>query len=200
MTERLDGGRLLLALGAAALLVALFLDWYGPGALGIGSPITAWTAFEITDLLLALISLAALAGTFAAAVPAARLPAPPPGAAPILGAAAFVLVAVNVIDVPPAANGASLETGAWIALGAAALMVVGGVLTVTRVSFVMTLTPREQPTGENPAVEDEPAYEADLPEEEAVEMEETSAPGEDTPIEAEDTQPMPIDEREGPPA
>ena len=195
MIERIDGGRLLLALGAAALLVALFLDWYGPGALGIGSPITAWTAFEITDLLLALIALAALVGTFAAA----RLPAPPPGAAPFLGAAAFVLVATNLIDVPPAANGASLETGAWIALGAAGLMVIGGVLTVTRVSFVVTLTPRERPTGENPAVEDESAYEADLPEEESVEMEEAPVPAEDAPIEAEDTQPMPIDEREGRP-
>src|SRR5215211_3047640 len=133
MTERLDGGRLIAAVGAVALLVSLFLDWYGPGELGLGSAITAWTAFEITDLLLAVIA----------------------NAPPILGGVAFALVALNLIDVPPAAQGASLETGAWIALGGAALMLIGGVLAVTRVSLVVSLAPRGRSGNDEAPLEDE---------------------------------------------
>ena len=48
----LSAGPILLAIGAAALLVSLFLNWFKP-------ELTAWTAFEIVDLLLALIALAA---------------------------------------------------------------------------------------------------------------------------------------------
>jgi hypothetical protein len=180
MTERFDGGHLIAAVGAVALLVSLFLDWYGPGELGLGSAITAWTAFEITDLLLALIAIAALLGMAALTIPSAPLPEQPGNAPPILGAAAFILVALNLIDVPPAAQGASLETGAWVALGGAALMLIGGVLAVTRVSLVVSLTPREPPAGGAPVEEDEPApYGVDLGSEA---------------IGAEDTRTMPADE------
>ena len=41
---------MLLALGALLLLVSLFLDWYGP--------LTAWNAFEVTDVLLAALAIA----------------------------------------------------------------------------------------------------------------------------------------------
>jgi hypothetical protein len=154
MTERFDGSRLLIVIGSLALLVSLFLDWYGPGELGLGSAITAWAAFEITDILLALIALAALAGAVAAIAPESRLPVAPTSAPPILGGAAFVLVAVNLIDVPPAATGASLEPGAWIGLAGSALMLIGGILSVTRISLVVTMTPRESPAEEEEEEED----------------------------------------------
>jgi hypothetical protein len=53
LTRRFDIGPILLALGAALLLVALFLKWYGP--------LTAWNAFELTDILLAALAVAAWA-------------------------------------------------------------------------------------------------------------------------------------------
>ena len=181
MTERFDGGRLIAAVGAVALLVSLFLDWYGPGELGLGSAITAWTAFEITDLLLAVISIAALLGMAAITIPSAPLPQQPRNSPAILGGVAFVLVALNLINVPPAANGASLETGAWIALAGSALMLIGGVLAVTRISFVVSLAPRER-TADRPPVEEEPGpYGVDLGSEA---------------IGAEETQPMPTSEEE----
>ena len=49
-----------MGLGALLLLVSLFLDWYEPD-------VTAWEAFEVLDLLMAALALAALvaaAGAF----------------------------------------------------------------------------------------------------------------------------------------
>lgn len=175
MSERVDGARLLAAVGSIALIVSLFLDWYGPDALGLGSPITAWTAFEITDVLLAALALAVLLGAVAAIVPGARIPGPPGNLPPILGAAAFVLVAINLIDDPPAANGASLETGAWIALAGAGLMLIGGILGITRISLAVTVAPRERPTADSAAVDEPASYDVDTMEADAVEDEDTQA-------------------------
>src|SRR3954467_557744 len=54
MPERINGGQALVAIGAIVLLVSLFLSWYEPG-------LTAWTVFEVWDLVLAAICVAALA-------------------------------------------------------------------------------------------------------------------------------------------
>jgi hypothetical protein len=143
MPERIDGGRLLLALGAVALLVSLFLHWFKP-------ELTAWTVFEIVDLLLAAIAIAALIGVIADAAPGTGLRAPPPGAAPVLALTALVLVVATLINHPPAAVGRSLDTGAWVGLAGAALMTLGGLLGVGRVSVVITRRPREQGSDPNP--------------------------------------------------
>ena len=45
MPERINGGQALVVVAAIGLIVSLFLDWYAPG-------VSAWTAFEIVDLLL----------------------------------------------------------------------------------------------------------------------------------------------------
>jgi hypothetical protein len=214
MSERIDGGRLLLTVGAVALLVSLFLDWYGVGGSGFGSEATAWTVFEIVDLLLAAIAVAALVGAFGPVVPRAGLSAPPPNAAPVLGGVALLLVVLNLINLPPAANDASLETGAWIALGGAVLMAAGGILGIARVSLVVTLSPRERrarteapapsAAGEPALFEDEPET-VDEPEplaepepldEEQVDLEEEFEPG--MPADADETRPLPVDEEEPP--
>jgi hypothetical protein len=57
MPERINGGQALVVLGAAALIVSLFLHWYEPGR-------SAWTVFEVWDLALAAIGIAALAAVF----------------------------------------------------------------------------------------------------------------------------------------
>ena len=57
----------------------------------------------------------------------------------------LLLVAVNVASKPPAANGADIEVGAWLALAAALLIVAGAFLTRTSVSLVVSTAPRERP-------------------------------------------------------
>jgi hypothetical protein len=138
MPERINGGRALVVLGAVALIVSLFLDWFGPGR-------SAWTVFEALDLLLAAIGVAALA---AAADPVGRGGGPAPLAVPgrwlpVLGAAALIIVAGALINHPPSARGSSPELGAWIALAAAGALILGGILSGARVSLVITLNPRE---------------------------------------------------------
>jgi hypothetical protein len=52
MTRRFEVGPILVALGAALLLVSLFQDWYGP--------LSAWEAFEVVEVLLTGLAVAAL--------------------------------------------------------------------------------------------------------------------------------------------
>ncbi|MEJ7876879.1 MAG: hypothetical protein WKF62_09470 [Solirubrobacterales bacterium] len=150
-----DGGRLIVALGAVMLLVALFLDWYGSGR-GVDDGFSAWTAFELVDIILALLALAAIA---AALEPMARGTSRIPdtvGAA--AGPAALLLVIVSILNFPPAAQGfeGELKVGAWLALAGAAIMCAGALLALNRVSLVVT--PRDgqvphTPSPTRPSVE-----------------------------------------------
>ena len=133
MTRSIEAGPVLVGLGALVLLVSLFLDWYQPH-------VTAWDAFEIVDLLLAALALAALAGAVGAIRPDATVVGRHwlPG----IVLAAVVVVAVQIIDGPPGMVGEP-DTGAWLALGAAAVMAVGTLLTLGRVSFALTVEGRD---------------------------------------------------------
>src|SRR5215212_2891274 len=109
MTRRFDIGPLLVAIGAIAVFVALFLDWYGDR--------TAWESFEITDLLLAALALTAL-------VAAAGMLAPEVALVhrrwlPGLAVATAVVVVVQLLDPPPPVGGADPQEGAWVAFGGA---------------------------------------------------------------------------------
>ena len=137
MPERINGGQALVVVGAIALIVSLFGDWFQPG-------LTAWTVFESIDLLLAALAVAALAIAVSGAIsPKGSLAALAPRWLPVIGIAALVLVVAALVNHPPAAIGRSADTGAWVALGAAAALTVGGILGATRVSLVITLRPRE---------------------------------------------------------
>ncbi len=173
----MDGGRLVVALGAILLLVALFLDWYGSGRGGFGDEaISAWTAFEIVDLLLALLAIAAIVG---ALEPLARgTSRVPESAGAVAGPAALVLVLVSIINKPPLLQVADidLEVGAWLALAGAAIMCAGALLALNRVSLVVTTRAASPRTpGHRPA----PPIERAAP-----------APGEDT--RASETQTRPL--------
>jgi hypothetical protein len=124
-STRVSAGALVAGLGAILLLISLFLDWFEPG-------LTAWDTFEIVDLLLALIALAALAA--AAASLDLRVPLDDRLLLP-LGGAAALLVVHALVDHPPAAIGADPAEGAWLALAGALLLLLGGLLTVVRVSL-----------------------------------------------------------------
>ncbi len=133
-----DAGTLVAAAGAIALLVGLFLDWYSPGSGGAFEGASAWTVFEIVDLLLAVLAIAVLLAVLSALAPGGSLPELPSATVAVAGVAALVLVTVSLVDDPPAASGASLEEGIWISFGGAVLMVLGAVLERSRIRLVVT--------------------------------------------------------------
>ena len=134
MTRRLELGPLLVALGALLLLVSLFLDWFDGG-------ITAWNVFEVWDLVLAVLAIAALMIALGRLAPEIALLEA--GALPFVAIAALVIVASQIIDRPPAAADLARASGCWIALGAAALQLFGALLTLSRVSFAINIEGRD---------------------------------------------------------
>jgi hypothetical protein len=134
MTRRLEAGPLLVTLGALLLLVSLFLEWYT-------GEVTAWQAFEVWDLLLFVLALAAILTGLGLATQEAEffdrrfLPG-------IVGAV-VVIVAAQIIDPPPPADGQDPDVGAWMALGGALVMLAGAVLTLGRVHLALTVEGRD---------------------------------------------------------
>jgi hypothetical protein len=123
-----------LGAGAAgvALLVVLFLPWYG-GAVGTGvvsygpgsgaPTATAWQAFAVVDILLAL--AAAIAVALVLVTVAASGPAKPVALSVIstvVSAIAVLLVLWRVLDPPE--PGFMRHYGAWLGLAAALLLFV----------------------------------------------------------------------------
>jgi hypothetical protein len=133
MSRRFEVGPILVALGALVLLVSLFLDWYGA--------LTAWEAFEVVEVLLGSLAVAALVIAVGQLMPDLEyierrwLPA--------VVLAVAVLVAAEIVDPPPAAGGEEPATGAWLAFGAALVMFLGAVLTFGRVRFAVSVEGRE---------------------------------------------------------
>jgi hypothetical protein len=132
LRERFDAGTGLVAVGAVLLLVSLFIDWYDPGG-------DAWAVFETLDLALAaaaICGLLALAPRFGTGGLGRALP--------LITAAAFAIVIVQLIDPPPAARDSDIATGAWLALGATALMAAGALLTAASISVTVDVRGRER--------------------------------------------------------
>ena len=128
-------GDLLVLVGAIVLLVSLFLNWWS-GPTGEIS-VSAWTALEIADLVLAALGVIAIILV---------LPASPgnvnfnkAGAAwlPWLGPIAILVIGASLIGDPPSVNGLSLAVGAWIGLGGAVMLSVGGFLRRVGVSIAI---------------------------------------------------------------
>jgi carbon starvation protein CstA len=126
----IDAGAAAAAGGAVLLLVSLFLDWYGNDGHGY----SAWTLFEVIDLLLAGIALMAISTFISRSGIEPRLPQAP---LVLLGGAATVLTVSQLIDAPPAValGEFDIQTGAWLALAGSALLLAGAFMSVARVSF-----------------------------------------------------------------
>jgi hypothetical protein len=132
LRERFDAGTGLVAVGAVLLLVSLFIDWYKPGG-------DAWAVFESLDLALTaagICGLLALAPRFGTGGLGRAMP--------IIACAAFVIVAVQLIDPPPAVSDSDLATGAWLALAATALMAGGALLGAASISVTVDVHGRER--------------------------------------------------------
>jgi len=133
--HRIDAGSGLVAVGAAVLLVSLFLDWYEPGR-------NAWSTFEVIDLALAGLAVAALVGAAGAPGPSAAMVR----WGPLVSLAAFVLVVAQIVDLPPDVDGGR-EAGVWLALAATLAMGVGSALAVASISVTVDVKGRDRGPG-----------------------------------------------------
>jgi hypothetical protein len=128
-------GPVVAALGAVLLIVSLFLDWY--------EGLTGFTVFEFIDLLLVGLGLVTLI-TLAEAMGVIRAGLRP-GLPLALAVLALLIVLSQVVNDPPAVagpGGRDQDTGIWLALGGAALMVAGAVLATARIAIAVE--PRER--------------------------------------------------------
>jgi hypothetical protein len=132
----MSAGTLLAALGALALLVSLFLDWYEPG-------LSAGTVFEIVDVLLAVIAFLVLLAAVGEAS-GRHLGVETDRLLPLAGIGALLLVLVSIVNNPPAAQGLDKAVGAWIGLAGAILIGIGAFLALRRISIVISTRPRER--------------------------------------------------------
>jgi hypothetical protein len=118
----LKPGDWLAGVGGAVLLVSLFVDWYTVG----GRNLTAWRAFSIIDVLLALVALLGLSLALTTAV--RRTPALPVALGVIgspAGALASLIVLIRIVDPPGPNDLVGLCAGVWVGL-AGALAVAAG--------------------------------------------------------------------------
>jgi hypothetical protein len=144
--RRIPIGSLVGAVGALLLLVSLFLDWYGD--------LSAFTAFEVLDLVLATLALAALVVLAEPLGVGVWLP----GVRPLwLGLGAAAVIVSQMVNQPPVADALRLELGAWLALAGALLVIVGSFPEGTRIALEVEVQEREPaaPDPDAPTVEQE---------------------------------------------
>jgi hypothetical protein len=133
VVRKIDIGSALSGVGAALLLVSLFLNWFEPG-------LTAWEVFEIIDLLLAGIAICVLVlvagdigGSDSDSVKRSLVG---------LGAVAVVLVGSQLINHPPAAFHSAIMSGAWLGLCGAIAILGGASMSVSRITFAVNISQR----------------------------------------------------------
>ncbi len=136
MPRRIDAGEVLAALGGVLVFVSLFLAWFDDAS--------GWESFEALDVFIAALALTAI---WAAMSNLFSLPsALSPRALPVLGVVLLVVVAVQLIQPPPVFaldDDPVRETGAWLALAGAALVLLGGVLRAAHISVTVSVGGRD---------------------------------------------------------
>ena len=148
MPRKIDAGEVLAAIGGTLVFVALFLNWF--------SDYTGWEAFESLDLVLAMLALFAVGAAVASI--AGWADRPWSRALPWIGALLLLIVTVQLVEPPPGLFNVELdpeegnfaasfdpvrETGAWLALAGSALVLLGGVLRLARISVTVSVGGRD---------------------------------------------------------
>jgi hypothetical protein len=145
-------GPLVAAIGGVVLIASLGLDWYGR--------LSGFNSFEFLDLLLVVLALIALVA-LAAALGLMRTPLRP-GTSLVVGVIALVVVLSQLVNHPPAGIGRDVESGLWLGLAGAALMLAGAILSTARIAIAVEPRPRvtsapAPPTSEPPSEAPTPA-------------------------------------------
>jgi hypothetical protein len=145
-------GNVVAALGGVLLIVSLGLDWYGT--------LSGFSSFEVLDLVLVLLALVTIA-SLAAALGVLRTPLRP-GTDLVVGVTALVIVLSQLLNHPPAGLPRDVETGLWLGLGGAFLMLLGAVLSTARIAIAVEPRSRgaaaaSPPPDEEPTIRAEPA-------------------------------------------
>jgi uncharacterized membrane protein len=106
--------------GGIALIVALFLPWYGAG----GETATGWQSLTVIDVVLCICALFGVAQWFfTAQQPTQAMPLAVAGLGAWAALLAILLIVIRLIDAP--ADGLGVEYGAWAALAASLLLFTG---------------------------------------------------------------------------
>ncbi len=124
---RIPIGPLVAAVGAVLLIVSLGLDWY--------ADLSGFNSFEVLDLLLVALALVALA-VLVDALGLVRTPLRP-GTLLAVGVLTLVIVLSQLVNHPPAGYQDDVETGLWLGLAGAALMLVGAILATARIAIAV---------------------------------------------------------------
>jgi carbon starvation protein CstA len=120
--HRLRDGEWIAGAGGLALLAAMFLHWYAAGPFEA----TAWQAFGVLDVVLALIALVPLALVIAQATrPSPSIPVALSVCTLLAGLLAALLILYRIANQPGPNDLVEVELGAWLGL-LAALVVAGG--------------------------------------------------------------------------
>jgi hypothetical protein len=134
-TSRLTTGDIIAGVGGVVLLISLFLPWYGVSVdiagFSASESGSGWEVLGFIDILLFLISVAAIAIVVARAAGALPADLPAPVILLGLGALAVLLVLYRIIDIPtegdiPEQVELSRKVGVFIALVGAAAVAYGG--------------------------------------------------------------------------
>ncbi|MGK2938265.1 MAG: hypothetical protein ACSLFR_10750 [Solirubrobacteraceae bacterium] len=132
--QRFEAASLAALFGAVLLLVSPFLTWFDPGG-------SAWTLFELLDLVL--VGIALYIGVTATTRLLDVDRGADPRGVPIAGGVALAAVLATMLEPPPVALDASTGFGAWLALLGSVIILAAGLLDLARVSVTVSVGARE---------------------------------------------------------
>ena len=135
MPRKIDAGEVLAALGGLLAFVSLFLDWF--------DGFSGWTSFELADIVIALLALAAIGVAIDSVMGRERSALS--RALPAIALVLLLIVVVQAIDPPPVFAGADPERdiGLWLALAGSLLILFGAFLRLARISVTIAVGGRD---------------------------------------------------------
>jgi drug/metabolite transporter (DMT)-like permease len=123
--RRLRDGEWIALAGTIALVASLWLHWYGTRA-GVGER-TAWQAFGILDVVLAVLALVPVALAVTQATRASpALPTFFSVMTVLAGGLAALLILIRIVAQPGPNALVTVQAGAWVAFAAAVVVAGGG--------------------------------------------------------------------------